>query len=216
MSNATNIIERLIPGVNRRYGSSSSALRQHLVRYRLAAAYVQRGQSVLDAASGSGYGSMLLAAAGGDVVAVDRDATAIRHGRRFYGHPSIRWIRADLEEWAAGRLRLRGCQALEFHRVVSLETIEHVRDPLALLQAFRGHLRRDGALICSVPIVDSMHFDPYHKHDFSEESFTTLLRDSGFHVVDRLVQEDTFLTVVARWTDEADLEGAPVPRRRQR
>ena len=196
------MVERIVPGVNRHYGEGSAALRQHLARYRIACAYIRVGDRVLDAACGAGYGSFLLAEAGARVLGVDRDSEALDHARTTYDHSRIKWLQADLE----GPLDLDD----RFDRIVCFETIEHVRSASALVKRLASLLSPRGLLICSVPIVPTMHFDPFHLRDFTDETFLNLLTDTGFIPLDRYSQEDTFLTLIGSFTDAPDLESQPV------
>ncbi|MFZ4857844.1 MAG: class I SAM-dependent methyltransferase [Desulfuromonadaceae bacterium] len=198
MIDNTKIIERLIPGVNRRYGEGSAVLRQHLLRYRLAAAYIRRDDRVMDVACGSGYGSFLLAGAGACVTGIDRSDEAIEYASSTYHDERITWVCSPLEQYEAP------CGV--FDRVVCFETLEHLDDPKAALRSFTHALKRSGLLICSVPIIPSKQFDPFHLHDFSEQSFLCLLDACGYTVLDKLFQEGTFLTVVAAQDATPDLE----------
>lgn len=202
MKNSSHIIERLIPGVNRLYGQGSAVLRQHLLRYRFAAAYMRNGDRVLDAGCGSGYGTRLLAQTGAKVTGVDRAREAIDYARSIYADDRVTWVCSSLEDYSSPEDH--------FHRITCFETIEHVNNPGMLLRSFSRILRKDGLLLCSVPIVPSRHFDQYHLHDFTEDSFLDLLDSSGFHLIDRLLQEFTILTIVASLTDCPDLEPQPL------
>jgi len=201
MSDIPKIIERLVPGVNRQYGEGSAALRQHLLRYRFASAYLRKGDEVLDIACGSGYGAAILAASGAKVTAVDRSIDAISYAKNSYGE-AITWLCSPFDQY-------RG-EDDYFDRIVCLETLEHLEDPQMVLQTFARMLKKKGLLLCSVPIIPSRHFDPYHLHDFSQKSFLLLLDLCGFRIIDRLVQEDMFITVVACTNDAPDLEPEPV------
>jgi 2-polyprenyl-3-methyl-5-hydroxy-6-metoxy-1,4-benzoquinol methylase len=203
------IIERIIPGVNRCYGQGSAALRQHILRYRFAAAYMRPGDRILDAACGCGYGSRILAEAGAEVVSVDRDAPSLEHGRKFYDHERIVWVGADLNR-ITQELESGPVLPESLHRVVSLETLEHLEQPGRALAWFRRCLRPDGLLICSVPIVPTTAFDSYHLHDFTRESFLSALEQNGFTPIDQLLQENCFLTVVACSGEHPDLECSAV------
>ena len=204
MTRCPGIVERLVPGVNRRWDEGSAALRQHVLRYRLAAAWVRPGDRVLDAACGAGYGAWVLARAGARVTAVDRCKETLRAARAEYAHDRIEWQCLDLD----GESPVLG----KFERIVSLETIEHVQDPRKLLVRFLSSLKPTGILIVSTPVVPTRHIDPYHLHEWSETEFLTLLRSAAFSTVDRLIQEETFATVVAAAGPEPDLEPRPLVR----
>lgn len=199
---STHIIERLIPGVNRRFGEGSAALRQHLLRYRFATAYVREGDRVLDAGCGSGYGAYILAQAGAQVVGVDRSEEAIAYARTTYRHDNITWIRSHLHDYQP--------PARSFDRIVCFELIEHVERPNALILSLFDMLKEAGVMICSVPVIPTRHFDCYHRHDFDAHSFAAIFVSSGFVILDRLVQEDTYLTLVVSKSRNPDLEPMPI------
>jgi len=83
--------ERLLPDDQR--GKILHA--EHLARYRFTAA-LARGRRVLDAASGEGYGTAMLAAASASgVVGVDSAPEAVAHAREKYG---LDYREADVAE----------------------------------------------------------------------------------------------------------------------
>lgn len=202
MIEPAHIIERLVPGVNRKFGAGSAALRQHLLRYRFAAAYVREGDRVLDAGCGSGYGAYILAEANAQVVGVDIDAQATDYARTTYSHENITWICSSFQDYRASPR----C----FDRIVCFETIEHVEQPEELILSLFEMLKDAGVMICSVPIVPTVHFNRYHRHDFSADSFANIFLSSGFFIFDRLVQEDIFLTLVVSKSKHPDLEPRPI------
>ena len=121
--------ERLVP--DQQHGELVHA--EHLARYRLAA-QLARGRRVLDAASGEGYGSAILAAAGAtSVTGIDLDRDAVDHAGARYG------LNFEVADVAA----LPFPEA-SFDVVVSFETIEHVPDAVAALREFRRVLAPRG------------------------------------------------------------------------
>lgn len=181
------IVERLVPSVNRPWDGSSAALRQHLLRYHLARAFVRPGMRVLDLACGAGYGSHLLRQAGAQVVGVDRDAATLGWAASRY--PGVEFLQATAEDLPF--------PDAAFDCAVVLETLEHLPEPAALLRHLRRLLAPPGLLIVSVPIVPSRHMDPWHLHDFSEQGLAAMLNAAGFTVWDRLVQDSTYACFVA-------------------
>lgn len=116
---------------------------EHWHRYS-AMVHAVRGQRVLDAACGEGYGSWLLAGSAADVVGIDVDATAIGHAvARYAARPNLRFTQAS-------------CTALPLATdsvdlIVSFETIEHLEAQEAMLAEFRRVLAPTGALVISSP-----------------------------------------------------------------
>ena len=116
---------------------------EHFHRYALASGWC-RNADVLDAACGEGYGAALLAGHARTVIGVDHSEEAIDHARHRYGaRENLRFEVADVTRlpFEDGR----------FDRVVSFETLEHLREQESLLREFRRVLRPDGLLILSSP-----------------------------------------------------------------
>ena len=103
---------------------------QHVARYRWAAGFVS-GKRVLDLASGTGYGSLLLRSGGARwVVSADRAEEAFRESERPGSQAgALRGVLAD-----ASRLPFRD-RSLDLY--VSFETIEHVEDDRAVVREAR-------------------------------------------------------------------------------
>jgi SAM-dependent methyltransferase len=151
-------------------------LAQHLERYRLAKALIERDRGngrILDIACGTGYGASILSEIG-DVVAVDRDDDTVAYARREYPGRGIRYLRGDAED-PAFLSRLGG-----FHAVVSFETLEHLSDPDPFLRWVQRSLLPGGQFICSVPVTKTLDLTPYHTRDYDEATIRRLLRSHGF------------------------------------
>jgi len=95
--------------------------RRHLAVYEWIAPQV-RGMRVVDLACGEGYGSAVLAREAALVTGVDANPEAFEHARLRYTGPRVRFERDMIETWEG-----------DVDAVVFLQTIEHVRDPDAVL-----------------------------------------------------------------------------------
>lgn len=167
---------------SRQWGKSLYAIQQdHVVRYDFAAKYA-KGR-ILDAACGCGYGSSLLAQKG-VVTGVDSYKKAIDWANHHF-LSDVEYLHARIEDepWK-GR----------FETVVSLETIEHLKDPVPALEAFRRACV--GSFIASVPNEERYPFlaetfarddSPHYRH-YTPEEFDSLLKAHGFTVKERMSQ----------------------------
>src|SRR3990167_700758 len=85
-----------------------------------------RSRRALPLGSGIGYGSNIMATAGRKVHAYDKSADAISFGEQHWDHPNITWIALPLE----------GYSKIISDWAVCFEVIEHLENPLKLLQMF--------------------------------------------------------------------------------
>jgi SAM-dependent methyltransferase len=137
----------------------------HIVRYALAAQFVRTGDTVLDCASGLGYGSAILASlsAGANFIGIELDPATVEYARANYGREGIAFHAGDAAN-------LQHIPDSSIDMVVSMETIEHIPDWHAALHEFHRVLKSDGRLIASVPDrwVDETGRDPnpHHFHAF--------------------------------------------------
>ena len=175
---------------------------EHWARYAFVRPFV-RGQRVLDAACGEGYGSALLAAEAGSVLGVDIDEAAIAHARARYGaRPNLAFERGDATALALG--------TASFDAVVSFETLEHVAAQEALIAGFARILRDDGVLFVSSPdkrtYSDLAGFrNEFHVRELYREELLALLAPHFPHV--RLFGQK-LLFQSAIWALDAPLDTA--------
>ena len=107
---------------------------EHWHRY-VFARQLAKGQRVLDAACGEGYGSALLADVAASVLGADISEQAIAHARERYGdRPNLRFQRADATQLDAS--------PNSFDLIVSFETLEHVQAQESLVAGFAQEIGR--------------------------------------------------------------------------
>ncbi len=143
---------------------------QHLERYRWAARMVG-GRRVLDAACGTGYGTMLLAGAGASsVLGVDCSPAAVAGAMRGCGRPNVGFAVA-----AADRLPVPDGS---YDVYVSYETIEHVEDDEGLLAEAARVLDPGGLFLVSTPnrglldpgiSMDQKPFNKFHVREYKRD-----------------------------------------------
>jgi 2-polyprenyl-3-methyl-5-hydroxy-6-metoxy-1,4-benzoquinol methylase len=165
--------ERTLPDVP----AENYWFRRHLAVYEWIAARVS-GLRVIDMACGEGYGSDVLAHAAAEVVGVDANPEAHEHARLRYRRPNLRFERDLVETFSTPA-----------DAVVFLQTIEHLKDPVAVLERFRsliaGSVARGptGAVFVSTPNVLTLapagaprSDNPWHVHEYRADEFEELCR----------------------------------------
>jgi SAM-dependent methyltransferase len=141
--------------------------RRHLVVYEWIAERCA-GLRVADLACGEGYGANLLAARAAEVVGIDANPEAHEHARLRYRRPNLRFERGLVEEFD-GR-----CDA-----VVFLQTIEHVRDPEALLDRIAAaapvaYISTPNRLTLAPPGAERSD-NPWHLREYTVDEYRALL-----------------------------------------
>lgn len=160
---ATIVMEKIPAGTRRRYeladlkaecdlrmdmtreaGRRSDA---HIARYVLAGRYVRPGDTVLDAACGLGYGAHILVHSTGAarVIGVDSCPSAIAYATANFAPDGDR-----LSFQVADAQDLSSLPDHSVDMIVSMETLEHLPEPLAFLSEARRLLRPSGRIIVSV------------------------------------------------------------------
>jgi SAM-dependent methyltransferase len=157
---------------------------EHHARYRWAAAAAS-GCDVLDAACGSGFGTLMLAEAGArTVTGVDLDPLAVETATERVG---------DAAEIRHADVRSLPFADDSFDLVVCFETIEHLPNPDRALDELRRVLRADGLLLVSSPnrgVYPSGN--PFHLHEYTPDELELALR-RRFRHVSRYAQQ-TYVT----------------------
>jgi GT2 family glycosyltransferase/ubiquinone/menaquinone biosynthesis C-methylase UbiE/Tfp pilus assembly protein PilF len=152
---------------------------EHCHRYRLAET-LARGKTVLDIASGEGYGSALLAGSAKRVIGVDVSPEAVAHAQRRYGY-------LGNLEFREGSCAAIPCASGSVDLVVSFETIEHTTAHEAFLAEIRRVLRPDGVLIISSPNKQTYSdasglANRFHQRELYRAELEQLLRGQFQHV----------------------------------
>ena len=149
---------------------------QHVARYEWAARTFA-GPAVLDAASGTGYGSRKLGEGSPRVVSLDIATEALAEGKS--STPGLRALTGDTT-----RLPFRDAT---FDTFVSFETIEHVRDDAQYVREARRVTRPGGTFVCSTPnrrvvnpgnTIADQPFNRFHVREYDANELSSLLRSS--------------------------------------
>ena len=181
-----NDLERLTPDlIEEDDFFNREALRLHLDRYGFAKEHLT-GSRILDCACGVGYGTKILSADQPNercVTGMDISEEAIQYAqKRYHGH-NIDFIAADGATFRSEH---------EFDTIVTLETIEHLPDPVAFIANLVSLVADNGRIIASVPITPSVDGNPYHLHDFTNKSFHRLFTKHGFEMTCEMKQIQKF------------------------
>lgn len=145
--------ERFIPGMG------GAIELEHLNRYYFVVNQLDlTGKTILDIASGEGYGSDILANYATKVFGVDISSEAIEHAREKYKAKNLRFIRGSVVDIP-----------LKDHSVdvvVSFETIEHLNEHDEMMIELKRVLRKNGVLVISSP--DKLFYSelPKTKNEF--------------------------------------------------
>jgi ubiquinone/menaquinone biosynthesis C-methylase UbiE len=157
--------ERMVP----EYHTGKLIYAEHLVRYRAASEFA-RGKVVMDVASGSGYGSALLAEVAKQVHGFDVSSEAVAYATSRFAAPNLTFSVAD-----ATNIPLPD-DSIDV--VITFETIEHIPDYAAFMQEITRVLKPDGIAIISTPneleFAEGNHF---HLHEFERDEFTSLVKE---------------------------------------
>ena len=153
--------------------------RRHLVVYEWIGARVI-GRRVLDLACGEGYGSEVLSRSAHGVVGVDANPEAHEHARLRYRRQNLSFERGLVETYG---------DPGTFDAVVFLQTIEHVADPVAVLEHVRSLLAPGGIAYVSTPNLLTLASpgaaksdNPWHLKEYRAHEFDALCR-TVFHRV---------------------------------
>ena len=174
----------------RQTGKTLAKIRQdHKNRYQFAIDHlIQSGkkpQKILDCFCGNGYGSYMLGQAFPDstVLGIDGSKEAIQlaekhfqNGKNFFLH--------KLFPFCLGKKK--------YDAIVSLESIEHIRDDRLFLGELASHLEEDGMLFLSTPNSDVYPLAPtenaFHFKHYSLKEVQKMADRCGLEILERYSQ----------------------------
>jgi 2-polyprenyl-3-methyl-5-hydroxy-6-metoxy-1,4-benzoquinol methylase len=175
-------LERIYPDDENQQIGGGDTIALHIERYSFASQHLSPGH-IADIACGSGYGSFFLAIHNSEevkkITAIDNNAPAISYAKSHYPHAKISFINVNAFEFKPDTL---------FNTVISLETIEHLEDPVKFVNHISSLLEKGGRIIASAPTVLTTDVNPYHLNDFTKKSFRKLFTDSGLKEINHLIQ----------------------------
>ncbi len=155
---------------------------EHIARYVLSAEIVEK-KTVLDIASGTGYGTYMIAQKAKRVVGVDISKEAVEYAQKNYSLKNLEFKQGSVDNIPS--------KDASFDIVNSFETIEHVDTYEKFITEAKRVLKPNGLLIVSTPnkkeFIENNH---YHVHEFTEQEFLKLLRPSFKNV--KLYYQESF------------------------
>ena len=153
---------------------------EHKQRY-LSILKLVDGKTVLDIASGEGYGTSILSTKAKKIFGVDINPELVEHATRKYDQENIRFLNGS-----ADKIPL---ESNSVDVVVSFETLEHVDAPTQknFLAEVRRVLRPNGVFIVSTPDKKNYtdrfnHQNNFHLHELYEGEFEELLKAHFGHI----------------------------------
>jgi SAM-dependent methyltransferase len=159
--------ERTLPDVP----AENYWFRRHLAVYEWIGTRVA-GARMIDMACGEGYGSDVLARTARSVTGVDANPQAHEHARLRYDAANLHFERGLVETYGEPR----SCDAVTF-----LQTIEHVPEPVAVLEHFRSLLAPGGVAYISTPNLLTLappgaakSDNPWHLKEYRADEFRAL------------------------------------------
>jgi SAM-dependent methyltransferase len=197
--------ERVIPGQ-----VEADLWSEHFARYAFARRY-SAGKTILDAGSGSGYGSAELANDARAVTGVDFSPEATEYSSANYR------LLKNLH-FAAASCESLPFRSATFDLVVGFEVIEHLNDYRAFISEGARVLKPEGLFIVSTP--NKRYYaetraetgpNPYHQHEFEADEFECELKASFRHVclmVQNRVASFAFYKVKSFWSTDARMDGS--------
>ncbi|MFW6128627.1 MAG: class I SAM-dependent methyltransferase [Candidatus Aminicenantaceae bacterium] len=165
------------------------ALKNHLKRYHVSRKWISgyfNGNKplILDLACGTGFGSEILAEIG-DVIGIDINEKSLEYAKTHYNKRNTKYIAGDADD-----INFRN-KLVKFDAVVSLETIEHLKNHYSYLHWVKKSLYPGGLLIVSFPSTLTMDWAvPHHKRDISRREANRLFKEIGFKIIDTFDQAD--------------------------
>jgi ubiquinone/menaquinone biosynthesis C-methylase UbiE len=158
------IINKKNTGERLEFESFSNVTVEHLHRYAIASELVEN-KTVLDIASGEGYGSYLMAKKAKNVVGVDIDFSTVKLAKKKY-------IRNNLE-YLEGSTSFIPLEDNSVDAVISFETIEHHDEHDKMMTEIKRVLKPDGFLLISSPNT----VNPYHIKELYSNDFINLINN---------------------------------------
>lgn len=136
----------------------------HALRYYIARAFIESGDTVLDLGCGSGYGSLMLSKIAKKVLAFDINKSF----EDKFGAPNIEFLNKDI----------RGLSLPEADVIVAIESIEHTEKPEDLILEIKKKARK--FIIISYPKFATSKLDSSHLSDPNPKEIRVLIENKSW------------------------------------
>ncbi len=157
--------ERMIP----EFSAGRVVYGEHIVRYE-AVLPIVKNKTVLDIASGSGYGTKLLSSNAKHVTGVDVSKEAIEYSKANYAAKNVTFKQGD------GVIIPLEDNSVDI--VVSFETIEHIDKYVSFMKEIKRVLKKDGIFILSTPNdIEYSVENHFHIHEFQKKELQDLVNE---------------------------------------
>lgn len=179
--------ERMIP----EFHKNSITYSEHMLRYELAKKYCIN-KNVLDIASGSGYGTKILAEKAKNVIGVDVNKNAVKYASNNYSAKNIQYKVGSAVKIPIDEKSMDVC--------VSFETLEHlnIKDGEKFVKEINRVLKDEGVLVLSTPNDKNVpKGNHYHFKEYTDKEIKKLL-DKHFKYVKIYYQHDFIGTYIAK------------------
>ena len=184
-------IERIVPGTiewDAFYGN-------HVSRYQFAKEQIAQmnAKRILDAATGVGYGSFVLAEDESlTIKSIDRSKQALNVANKNFNKSNISFFEDDCHT-------LNNASAFApYDCIISFETFEHLPQPSLFIKNCYNNLRKGGTLIVSTPnqpvsSPDGLLNWEFHEKEYTAYEFREILAAEGFTDIQIYGQKYTLL-----------------------
>ena len=167
-------MERIIYDKMKACGLDHVIMNLHLQAYSFAHQFVH-GKTVLDAACGTGFGSMIYSTGAKSIIAVDKDEKAISRGRELPSFCPITFEVKDLDKDILP----------EADVCVSVETIEHLNGGGFFLKNLRVK-----QLVFTIPLGPLDQENSFHKLEFmTPDAAIAFFTDCGWPIITGVARE---------------------------
>ncbi len=162
----------------------------HIVRYIFVSDEFKKNNfnSILDIASGVGYGTNFLAKNGfNNIIGVEISDDSLNIAKTQFANENIKFIKDDCNN-------LKIVNRQKFDGIVCLETLEHLKNYSYFVEQLFNMLNNNGVLVISTPnILLTKHHSKkdwhYHEKEFTPQEFYDLLKYAGFSSIELYGQE---------------------------